>query len=71
MSERDEPPLDSHERLCSKLRVAREALCVAQTDCVVSPHRMWLQSALDSIDRIGVFMCPSWSKHDLPETADE
>jgi hypothetical protein len=55
------------ERLCSKLRVAREALCVAQTDCRWSSHRQWLQEALDSIDRIGVFSCPTWSRYNDPE----
>lgn len=57
------------ERLCGALRSARESLCVAQTDAEWASHRQWLQEALDTIDRIGAFSCPSWSRFDLPTVA--
>lgn len=56
------------DRLCASLRSAREKLCIAQTDTPEEIHRDMLQLALDVIDRLGVFYCPTWSKHDLPAT---
>lgn len=48
--------------LCSALRSARERLSIAQTHAVWPGHRHDLQTCLDTVDRIGVFSCPDWSK---------
>lgn len=53
-------------RLCPSLRSAREKLCVAQTDAEWPGHRSQLQECIDTIDRIGVFSCPDWSRFDVP-----
>lgn len=58
----------AESRLCPSLRVAREKLCVAQTDAEWPGHRAQLQEALDIVDRVGAFSCPDWSKYDLPTT---
>lgn len=56
-----------NELLCSKLRVAREALCVAQVELGMNTkHRQLLQDACDEIDLVGVFNCDSWSRFDMP-----
>ena len=47
------------DRICPSLRVAREKLCIAQTD-VASGHKPMLQAALDTIDRLGAFYCEHW-----------
>lgn len=54
--------------LCGALHHARESLCIAQTHAEWPGHRAELQHALDTIDRIGAFSCPQWSKYDLPAT---
>lgn len=56
--------------LCGGLRVAREALCVASTHAEWPGHQAALQECLDTIDRIGVFSCPEWSKYAVPELPD-
>lgn len=66
---RKEPTVS--DRICPNLRIAREELCIAQTDVTRPLHRMDLQTALDAIDRVGVFTCPDWSKHNLPSVNDE
>lgn len=58
------------ERLCASLRVAREKLCIAQTDVPHATHRTMLQEALDIVDRCGVLNCPDWSKYDLPDVKE-
>lgn len=46
---------------------AREKLCSAQTHVEVAQHRTDLQRALDTIDTLGVWYCPSqWSRFDEP-----
>jgi hypothetical protein len=54
--------------LCSALRSARERLSIAQTHAVWPGHRHDLQTCLDTVDRIGVFSCPDWSKYNVPTT---
>lgn len=54
------------ERICPSLRVARERLCVAQTDVKWPSQRAELQQAIDTIDRLGVFYCPDWSRWNEP-----
>jgi len=60
--------------LYRKLHGARESLCVAQValgDAVAANHhRKDLQTALDLIDRVGVFHCPQWSRFDVPTLPD-
>ena len=58
-------------RICPSLRSAREKLCVAQTDLPEQQHRDELQAALDTIDRLGVFYCPNWSRFDVPPLPGE
>lgn len=58
----------SRDRLCPSLRAARERLCIAQTDAEWPGHRHRLQEALDIIDEVGVFVCPDWSRFDVPTT---
>lgn len=53
------------------LKGARERLCRAQTH-MVPAHRLQVQIALDTIDRLGVFYAPQqWSKYDEPPTPGE
>lgn len=60
---------DKLDLTCRKLHSARESLCVAQTHVEYAAHRAALQDALDHIDRVGVFVCPGWSKYDVPPVA--
>lgn len=57
------------DRVLPNLRSAREKLCIAQTDMEWPGHRTQIQFALDTIDRIGVFLYPTeWSKYAEPTT---
>lgn len=56
--------------LCGALRGARERLCIAQTHAEWPGHRDQLGEAIDTVDRIGVFSCPDWSKYDVPDVEE-
>lgn len=56
--------------LCGALRGARERLCIAQTHAEWPSHRDQLGEAIKTVDRIGTFSCPDWSKYDVPDIGD-
>jgi len=44
---------------------------VAQVEVAYPQHREQLQAALDTIDRLGLFYCVDWSKHNVPPLPGE
>jgi hypothetical protein len=58
--------------LYGDLHAARERLCRASTDKQVNAiHRQQLSEAVEIIDKLGVWYCPSqWSKFDEPPLPD-
>jgi hypothetical protein len=59
------------DRTYLDLKGARERLCRVQSHIRSVAHRSLLGEAIENVNRVGVFLCPQWSRFDDPELTDE